>query len=301
MSANGGGAGGGEPRRAPSADLCSGLLFAALGALILWAGADYALGTGSRIGPGYVPRLLGLLLAGIGLVLVVRSRWTSEAIDATAAWRPLVLIVTAPSLSRWCSSSPAWCRQFWRRSPSPIAQRPRIAGPPRWHWARSSPSSPGCCSSRAWGCPYRSGRGDGRRGRSHPKPGVRLQRRGDAAEPAVLPDRRPARHAGRRAAGTGPGRHHRHAAARHLHAAAGSCSHHAGRALLRCPIRRLHHRDPGQHPRRILLRRHHARRPRHGPQGPRRLRARRGSARARSSPAAWRPPSSPCSPSRWSR
>ena len=95
MSANGGGAGGGEPGRAPSADLCSGLLFAALGAVILWAGADYALGTGSRIGPGYVPRLLGLLLAGIGLVLIVRSRWTSEAIDATAAWRPLVLIVTA--------------------------------------------------------------------------------------------------------------------------------------------------------------------------------------------------------------
>src|SRR5262249_18462514 len=59
----------GELRRAPSADLCSGLLFAGLGAAILWVGADYALGVPSRIGPGYVPRLLGIVLAVIGLFL----------------------------------------------------------------------------------------------------------------------------------------------------------------------------------------------------------------------------------------
>ena len=85
----------GEARQAPSADLCSGLLFAALGAAILWVGADYSLGVPSRIGPGYVPRLLGILLAGIGLFLVVRSRWTGETIDATVAWRPLMLISVA--------------------------------------------------------------------------------------------------------------------------------------------------------------------------------------------------------------
>ena len=59
----GNGAGGGGPRPAPSADLVSGLLFAALGAIILWVGADYSLGVPSRIGPGYVPRLLGILLS----------------------------------------------------------------------------------------------------------------------------------------------------------------------------------------------------------------------------------------------
>jgi hypothetical protein len=86
------GAGGDAPRRALSADLCSGLLLAALGAAILWVGADYAQGVPSRIGPGYVPRLLGLLLAGIGAFLIVRSRWTTEAVDAAVAWRPLVLV-----------------------------------------------------------------------------------------------------------------------------------------------------------------------------------------------------------------
>ena len=89
------GARGGGPRPAPSADLCSGLLFAALGTAILWVGADYALGVSSRIGPGYVPRLLGILLAAIGLFLIVRSRWTAEVIDPTVAWRPLALIFAA--------------------------------------------------------------------------------------------------------------------------------------------------------------------------------------------------------------
>ena len=49
----------------------------------------------SRIGPGYVPRLLGLLLAGIGLFLVVRSWWTIEAVDPAIAWRPLLFILAA--------------------------------------------------------------------------------------------------------------------------------------------------------------------------------------------------------------
>jgi putative tricarboxylic transport membrane protein len=89
------GGAGSKVRPAPSADLCSGLLFAALGAAILWVGADYALGVPSRIGPGYVPRLLGILLAGIGLILIVRSRWTAEAVDRSVAWRPLVLIFAA--------------------------------------------------------------------------------------------------------------------------------------------------------------------------------------------------------------
>jgi putative tricarboxylic transport membrane protein len=86
---------GGGPRWAQSADLWAGLLFAGLGALILWVGAGYPLGVPSRIGPGYVPRLLGVLLAALGLFLIVRSRWTIEAIDPVVAWRPLLFILIA--------------------------------------------------------------------------------------------------------------------------------------------------------------------------------------------------------------
>jgi Tripartite tricarboxylate transporter TctB family len=85
-----------EEREAPPArraDLWSGLLFAGLGAVSLWVGADYSLGVPSRIGPGYVPRLLGILMAGLGAFLVVRSAWTRESIDTTVAWRPLALVL----------------------------------------------------------------------------------------------------------------------------------------------------------------------------------------------------------------
>ena len=77
------------------ADLWSGLLFAGLGAAVLIVGADYPQGVPSRIGPGYVPRLLGLLLLGLGCFLAVRSRWTAETVDTSIAWRPLLLVLGA--------------------------------------------------------------------------------------------------------------------------------------------------------------------------------------------------------------
>jgi hypothetical protein len=82
-----------EAQPARRADLWAGLLFASLGTLSLWVGADYSLGVASRIGPGYLPRLLGILMAGLGAFLVVRSAWTRESIDATVAWRPMALVL----------------------------------------------------------------------------------------------------------------------------------------------------------------------------------------------------------------
>ena len=42
-----------------------------------------------------MPRLLGILLVGLGLFLVVRSWWTTETIDPVVAWRPLTLVLGA--------------------------------------------------------------------------------------------------------------------------------------------------------------------------------------------------------------
>jgi Tripartite tricarboxylate transporter TctB family len=85
--------GGHEPRLGRRADLWSGVLFAALGLIALWSGADYSQGIPSRIGPGYVPRLLGILIAGIGLFLLARAWWTTDEIDTTIAWRPLIFVL----------------------------------------------------------------------------------------------------------------------------------------------------------------------------------------------------------------
>jgi hypothetical protein len=84
-----------EPPLGRRADLWASLLFAGLGAFALIVGADYPLGSASRIGPGYVPRLLGILLAGLGAFLLLRSMWTRESVDTTVAWRPLVLVLAS--------------------------------------------------------------------------------------------------------------------------------------------------------------------------------------------------------------
>jgi hypothetical protein len=47
----------------------------------------------SRIGPGYVPRLLGVLLAAIGVFLIARAWWTTDEIDTAIAWRPAILVL----------------------------------------------------------------------------------------------------------------------------------------------------------------------------------------------------------------
>ena len=77
------------------ADLWAGLMFVAWGLFILIAGADYPLGRAGRIGPGYAPRLIGFILAGLGLFLALRSPWTQDGAETTVAWRPLILVVGA--------------------------------------------------------------------------------------------------------------------------------------------------------------------------------------------------------------
>jgi putative tricarboxylic transport membrane protein len=84
-----------EPSPTRRADLWCGVLFAVLGAVILWSGADYSMGVPSRIGPGYVPRLLGILLGGIGLFLLGRSVFTREEVDTSIAWRPAVFVLVS--------------------------------------------------------------------------------------------------------------------------------------------------------------------------------------------------------------
>ena len=55
-------------------DFWSGVMFVAIGLFaIVYAGNAYTLGTAARMGPGYFPRILGLLLVGLGAILVVRS------------------------------------------------------------------------------------------------------------------------------------------------------------------------------------------------------------------------------------
>jgi hypothetical protein len=58
--------------RAPK-DFWTGVMYIAFAAVALWAARGYSLGSAGRMGPGYFPMLLGIVLAFLGIVLVVRS------------------------------------------------------------------------------------------------------------------------------------------------------------------------------------------------------------------------------------
>lgn len=54
-----------------SKDFLSGLMFIAFGLIALYFGQKLALGTPVRMGPGYVPRMLSLILLGLGVIICI--------------------------------------------------------------------------------------------------------------------------------------------------------------------------------------------------------------------------------------
>ena len=76
-----------------STDLVTGALFIALGTFAILYGSRYAVGTTARMGPGYFPLLISSSLTLIGVVLVLRSFFTTGAALGAIGWRPLVLIL----------------------------------------------------------------------------------------------------------------------------------------------------------------------------------------------------------------
>lgn len=62
-------------------DFAAGLFFLTVGGLFAWASSAYKLGTAMRMGPGYFPLVLGLLLALLGLLLLARNARFSLGAD----------------------------------------------------------------------------------------------------------------------------------------------------------------------------------------------------------------------------
>ena len=54
-------------------DFWSGVLFFAIGLFAVVVGSKYTLGTAARMGPGYFPRILGILMIVLGAILALRS------------------------------------------------------------------------------------------------------------------------------------------------------------------------------------------------------------------------------------
>ena len=77
-------------------DFWSGLMFMAAGIAFAWGATNYTIGEGARMGPGYFPLVLGILLTLIGLFVVFEAL-VVETEDGEpigkAAWKPLFFII----------------------------------------------------------------------------------------------------------------------------------------------------------------------------------------------------------------
>lgn len=79
-------------------DFFSGLMFTVVGAAFAYGATSYSIGSGGRMGPGYFPLLLGVILAVLGgaimfKALVVETQ-TGDKIGKWA-WKPLFFIIAA--------------------------------------------------------------------------------------------------------------------------------------------------------------------------------------------------------------
>ena len=79
-------------------DFFSGLMFMGVGVAFAWGATTYNVGEGARMGPGYFPLMLGVLMAILGAVITFKSLVVeTEGGDRIGswAWKPLVYIILA--------------------------------------------------------------------------------------------------------------------------------------------------------------------------------------------------------------
>ena len=86
-------------------DFVSGLMYMGIGLAFAWGATKYSLGTGARMGPGYFPLLLGVMLAVLGAFITFNSLVIERVGgDKIGKWaiRPLVFIIGANLLFSVC-------------------------------------------------------------------------------------------------------------------------------------------------------------------------------------------------------
>lgn len=86
-------------------DFFSGLMFTVVGAAFAYGATQYSIGTGARMGPGYFPMLLGIILAILGAFIIfyslVEHTEDGEPIGSLA-WKPLIFVIGANLLFGIC-------------------------------------------------------------------------------------------------------------------------------------------------------------------------------------------------------
>jgi hypothetical protein len=83
-------------RRRSFPDVLAGGIFVVIGGAFVVGSLGYELGTPLRMGPGYFPLLVGVIVAALGLAIVLKGLVAGEVISFGAIpWRAIVAIVSA--------------------------------------------------------------------------------------------------------------------------------------------------------------------------------------------------------------
>ena len=79
-------------------DFFSGLMFMSVGVAFAWGATTYNVGSGARMGPGYFPLMLGVLLGVLGAVITFKALVVETIggdLIGSWAWKPLFYIIAA--------------------------------------------------------------------------------------------------------------------------------------------------------------------------------------------------------------
>ena len=80
------------------ADFFSGVMFTAVGGAFAIGATSYSIGDGARMGPGYFPLMLGIILALLGAVIMFQGLVVESADGQPIgkwAWKPLFFVIAA--------------------------------------------------------------------------------------------------------------------------------------------------------------------------------------------------------------
>ena len=79
-------------------DFFAGLMFMGVGVAFAWGATTYNVGSGARMGPGYFPLMLGVLMAVLGVAITFKAL-VVETVGGDKigkwAWKPLFYIIAA--------------------------------------------------------------------------------------------------------------------------------------------------------------------------------------------------------------
>ena len=81
-----------NPELRNNRDLIAGLLFIVLGGLAVVLARDYPFGTTVRMGPGYFPTVLGVILLLFCVYVLARGLRSGDKVKGEWGWKPLALI-----------------------------------------------------------------------------------------------------------------------------------------------------------------------------------------------------------------